>query len=149
MICPNCKKEISGGSFCKYCGERIKNNQKGPKDSQDSNTEENSRLKVKNINAGVKKNEKILKIVWLLSCLLVFFVSLFKDDTFQQVSGFSHIMFALLGSFVSVVIPGILVGFVVGIVGLIVKGNLNKGFEVAIITSIVVNFIILSLISEL
>jgi len=50
MICPNCKKEINSGRFCKFCGEKIINSQKDSKDSKDSNTEEGKLEEIKNDN---------------------------------------------------------------------------------------------------
>jgi hypothetical protein len=131
MICPNCKKEIDSSKFCKFCGEKIK------KDNRQSTSPKK--------NSKIKKSQKILIILWLMSSFLVFIASFFRENALQHLLNTSTIIDFLVESFIGSII-GMSVGAFVGVIVIIASKNFNKGFIAGAIATIVFNlFLFLNL----
>lgn len=56
MKCPNCKKEIDEGNFCKYCGGKIKGYQKDSQNRWDLNSKGGKKTEIKNSGTKIRSN---------------------------------------------------------------------------------------------
>jgi len=89
MICPNCKKEIDSSKFCKFCGEKIK------KDNRQSTSPKKNRK--------IKTSLKVSFFFWIITALLFYFAT----------TGISANIIFFLAGFIAMCFPGIVIGLII------------------------------------